>query len=654
MAENEKEKDIITGEKEKDLLDMFKSNLDSMTTPKVNTSAIDEQIKNLSTPKDSSVDEKLAALYRMQGSGRVLEIQKNIALAITPAFELYKTRKAASDAEFQKRTENMPDYDDTNIFGEINGTTIPLSDNIKNISNSLKEDYRLISNLNINDPRYEEARKRIEQNENIIVNYDAVNKKLFDIRNGRDRDTGEVIAQVPLEEFDAGMSSQEEQMWKDIYAGDGSNIKNIDGNLFWIDPTDPKNKDKQIDLRYIGNSPTQINGVAVNAYVKHRGIEAEYINNGGLLDDYSYTSIIEGSLNNLIRLKPNEIKSLIFNGINVEEDDIYGGPETKEFIYKVIKDTFGDLDDAQILAKIDEMKSISVIDATKYKDENGKNVSLKKLFLRYETNKTRNAIQEAADKREEENKNKNTNTTPDPTPTSVLNLNKRFSDDDNQNETTEVVVDNPKNKNSGFTIKTVTKSENEEDITKEVTFSDNKLITLDVFGEGGVIGYGQQSIRPSDLYKAITQLEGGRDIEELIKTLNRDGYNKEAAKQTLKDILEQIDIVFDEAGYPNKFGITSLTSFKTQDATRLAKYLKKLSVKITTDTYSGTSKKERKQSDKSGTTPQDFMIIPAGSDNFIAGKYYKLKSGEIAQWDGNNWEPSNYKVNKDGIAVKIQ
>jgi len=100
MAENEK--DIITGEEQKDAVDMFKSNISSMTTPKVDTSAIDTQIKNLSTPKNSSVDEKLAALYRMQGSGRVLETQKNIALATVPALELYKTRKAASDAEFQR------------------------------------------------------------------------------------------------------------------------------------------------------------------------------------------------------------------------------------------------------------------------------------------------------------------------------------------------------------------------------------------------------------------------------------------------------------------------------------------------------------------------------------------------------------------------
>jgi len=407
MAENEN--DLNSDGINEDLLNMFKSNLSTMTTPKVDTSAVDEQIKNLSTPASSSVYDKQAALYRMQGSGRVLEIQKNIDLAITPAFELYKTRKAAADAEFQMRTENMPDYDDTNIFGEINGTTIPLSDEIKNVSNSLKEDYRLISNLNPNDPRYEEARKRIEQSEKIIVNYDAVNKKLFDIRNGKDRDTGDAITQIPLDEWSDGMELYERQMWQDIYAGVGSNIKNIDGNLFWVDPTNSENK---IDLRYIGNSPTQINGVAVNAHVTHRGVVADYISKNGILDDYLYTANVEASLNNLRRLKPDQIKSLIFDGMDVESDDIYGGPDTKEFILKVIKDTYPDLDEEEIEKKIEEMKRISVVDATTYKDENGKLVSLKKLFLRYETNKTRNEIQDAIDKRkEEERKKKNTTTT---------------------------------------------------------------------------------------------------------------------------------------------------------------------------------------------------------------------------------------------------
>jgi len=548
MAENEKEKDIITGEKEKDLLDMFKSNLDIMTTPKVDTTAVDEQIKKLSTPKGSSVDEKLAALYRRQGSGRVLEIQKNIALAAGPVFELYKTRKAASDAEFQERTKNMPDYDDTNIFGEANGTQIPLADNIKSISNLLKEDYRLISNLNINDPRYEEARKRIEENEKLIVNYDAVNKKLFDIRNGRDRDTGEVIQQIPLEEFDEGMSPQETQMWKDIYAGDGSNIKNIDGNLFWVDPTDPKNKDKHIDLRYISNFPTQINGASVNAYVTHKGVEAEYINNAGILDDYSYTATIEASLNNLRRLKPDEIKSLIFDGINVEEDDIYGGPETKEFIYKVIKDTFGDLSDQEILDKIDEMKSISVIDATKYKDENGKAASLKKLFLKYETNKTRNAIQEAADKREEElkkkeeeerrkkenKKDKDTDTDETvPDPVKESDVEKVFKDDD-----LEIEVDNPNDVDSGF-------------IAGNIAFKDNQEIKRGSLANALKFKNFSNSVRTSVLYKALYDLD--IKTEDQIKEVSKLLIGPSRDKDLEKRIIDQIRKIQKDKGLKTRF-----------------------------------------------------------------------------------------------------
>tara|TARA_R100000908_G_scaffold24448_1_gene10698 strand:+ start:1012 stop:2793 length:1782 start_codon:yes stop_codon:yes gene_type:complete len=591
MAENEK--DIITGEKEKNLLDMFKSNLDSMTTPKVDTTAVDEQIRKLSTPKDSSVDEKLAALYRRQGSGRVLEIQKNIALATAPAFELYKTRKAASDAEFQERTKNMPDYDDTNIFGEANGTQIPLSDNIKNISNLLKEDYRLISNLNINDPRYEEARKRIEQNQKIIVNYDAVNKKLFDIRNGRDRDTGEVIQQIPLEEFDEGMEKHEAQMWKDIYAGNGSNIKNIDGNLFWVDPTDPENKKKQIDLRYISNSPTQINGVAVNAYVTHRGIEAEYINKGGLLDDYSYTSIIEASLNNLIRLKPNEIKSLIFNGINVEEDDIYGGPETKEFILKVIKDTFGDLDETEILAKIDEMKSISVIDSTKYKDENGEAASLKKLFLKHETNKTRNAIQDAADKKEEEERRKKASGENEGTddgggedvedPTKESNVRNVF-----KNDNLEIKVNNPNDIDSGFIVSK--KGKYTKTVYSSIAFKDNQEIKRGSLAKIGIKGKNfNNSVRTSVLYKALSNLNFKTEdqIKELAKNLLGPSKNKDFEKT----IIDEIRKVQKDMGLKTRFvpsGLDKkLSSFGLSEGdygVGLSQYIFDLIAKITSTT----------------------------------------------------------------------
>ena len=406
--------DVNTDGISEETLRIMKSNLSNMSAPTIDTSAIDEQIKKLSTPASSSVYDKQAALYRMQGSGRVLQRQKNLELLYRPALELYKARKALSDSEFNARMEKLPDYDDTNIFGEQTNTTIPLADNIKSISNKLKEDYRLISNLNPNVPLYDEVRKRIEKNEKIIVNYDAVNKKLFDIRNGRDRDTGEEIARIPVSEWDGSLDDQEQEMWKDIYSGNGSNIKEIDGNLFWVDPI---TKEK-IDLRYIGDSPTQINGAAVNAYVLHGGTVAAYANEGGDLDTYQYIAKVEASLNNIRKLRPDQIKSLIFTGYDIDPDDVYGGPRTTEFLEKVVEITFADeikkaMDEESdpdkkenakqtfIVNKINEMKKLSVIDETLYKDENGKSVSLKKLFLRYQKREDRKVIQQAIDARAE-------------------------------------------------------------------------------------------------------------------------------------------------------------------------------------------------------------------------------------------------------------
>ena len=45
MAENEN--DLNSDGINEDILNMFKSNLSTMTTPKVDTSAVDKQIKNL-------------------------------------------------------------------------------------------------------------------------------------------------------------------------------------------------------------------------------------------------------------------------------------------------------------------------------------------------------------------------------------------------------------------------------------------------------------------------------------------------------------------------------------------------------------------------------------------------------------------------------
>jgi len=270
----------------------------------------------------------------------------------------------------------------------------------------------------------------------------------------------------------------------------------------------------------------------------------------------------------------------------------------------------GHISKVDILAKIDEMKSISVIDSTKYKDENGKAASLKKLFLKYETNKTRNAIQEAADKREEEERRKKEQENQkfqDPPKKLQKILDKKFNDP-KLDGSFEVKVDDLNDKNSSFTVKQ-TISRERKGVTKTyedtVNFSDNKMISLSFFTESGIVKSDtQQEIRPSDLYKAIMSTPyGGKsrllrysfsDIKDgtLLEMLGYDYKTGKKMKSELadkysddlvKELLKQINIVFKEAGYEQEFDIVSMIeSEESEDVKkRLARYIMKLSEKMT-------------------------------------------------------------------------
>ena len=366
--------------------------------PQMDTSFIDEKIKSLQTPTGTGVYEKLAAMYRDQNEGATLRTQKDLINLFGPAGTVYRTQKAAADTKFNLLMDSIPEYDDTYIFGEINDTTIPIGDEIKNISNNLKEDYRLISNLNINDPRYDEIKKRIEENEKLIVNYDEVNKKLYSIRNGRDVETGEIIEKIPIEEWSEGMKPEEKRMWQDIYASNGENIKVIKGKLFYVDPENGK----QIDLDHIGNMPTEINSTAVNTYINTEGAVDAYILEGGTLDDAFYKQKVAAPIDQLRRLDAAGIKSLIFDGITVGDElggrDVtsgYAGPNTEEFLREVIFNTYGDLTEPEILEKIYEMKGLDVTDPMAgFKDADGRATTLKALFLNYETKRFRDKIEQ--------------------------------------------------------------------------------------------------------------------------------------------------------------------------------------------------------------------------------------------------------------------
>ena len=363
-------------EKENKIQDIF-SGKSEFEIPKMDTSGIDEAIRKISTPaKGGGVYEKLAAMYIDKGEGAVLRRQKNIANVFGPALELYKQRKNAADEAFATNLENSPEVDDSYIFGEQTGTPMPITDEIKGLSDIIRKDLRDLSNLNPTDPRYAELRKKVEQNQDKIVKFNDLNKKILGIRN----------SEVERENWSEGMKEEEVRMWDDIYSSNGKNIQIIDGKPTYVDPVNGA----KIDLATIGDSPVEKNEQAAIDYNNYNSIINKYAESGGTLDDYNYANIIGGAFRFLGNLDNTKISSLIFDGYNL--DPILGsGPVTTKFLNTVIQQKYGNEIDTpeEFLDKLNELKKIGVNKAEF--GEKG-NKTLKQLFIEFEQQKATNVI----------------------------------------------------------------------------------------------------------------------------------------------------------------------------------------------------------------------------------------------------------------------
>ena len=227
---------ILGGE---DIMEAYRDKVHSLDAtavspgPKeIDTSSIDKQIAAVEKPTGKSVWDKQAAYYRQQGEGQVLRNQKDWAALTQPTITLYGERIAASNAKYELLKEQMPEFDSSNIFGEEgpNKIPMPIVGEIKNISKSVKADMRELSRLNINDPRYDELRNKMEKDQQLIVEFDRINQQLIKIRNDKESNGSE------SDNWSKQMSPEEQRMWQDIYTGNGENIKIIDGKLQWVDP----------------------------------------------------------------------------------------------------------------------------------------------------------------------------------------------------------------------------------------------------------------------------------------------------------------------------------------------------------------------------------------------------------------------------------
>tara|TARA_R100001594_G_scaffold39289_5_gene70791 strand:- start:8158 stop:10317 length:2160 start_codon:yes stop_codon:yes gene_type:complete len=202
-------------------------------------SGLDEYISKIEKPASKSVFDKQAAYYRQKGEGDVLRVQKDLANLFIPTIALWQEREEAANAKFEMLKKQMPEFDDSKIFGEggPNKIPMPVVDEIKNISTSVKTDLRELSRMNINDPRYDELRKKVEKDQAVIKQFHDINQKLLAIRN--DVGTDENGSQIKLGnniqgDWSATMSDNEKAMWTDIYNSNGENIKVIDGKLMWV------------------------------------------------------------------------------------------------------------------------------------------------------------------------------------------------------------------------------------------------------------------------------------------------------------------------------------------------------------------------------------------------------------------------------------
>ena len=202
--------------------------MNTVQPKKIDNTAIDTQISQIEKPSGGSVYDKMAARYRSQGEAKVLRTQKNLTNLFSPTINLIKEREAAAEARFTLLKDKMPEFDDSTIFGhqsiEFGGQEMPIKDYVMGISKSVKEDLRMLSRLNINDERYDEVKKRVEKNQEAIVNFDDINQKLLEIRNSQD-------GREDHTQWSKGMDQTTIDMWTDIYSSKGENIKIVDGKL---------------------------------------------------------------------------------------------------------------------------------------------------------------------------------------------------------------------------------------------------------------------------------------------------------------------------------------------------------------------------------------------------------------------------------------
>ena len=146
-------------------------------------------------------------------------------------------------------------------------------------------------------------------------------------------------------------------------------------------------KTRVIDLNNISGGPTMIKNAATIAERKIQGGVQDLINAGVDITDPNYQSTVKSMIFQLNQTGPAGIKSLIFDGLNTDDEDIFSSENTNSFIEGVIANNAEELGikdpknitEQELESAIEKLKEGDV--TIQYLNKDGKKESLQRQFL---------------------------------------------------------------------------------------------------------------------------------------------------------------------------------------------------------------------------------------------------------------------------------
>jgi hypothetical protein len=144
-----------------------------------------------------------------------------------------------------------------------------------------------------------------------------------------------------------------------------------------------------IDLNNISGGPTMIQNDATIVERKIQGGVQDLINKGITITDPDYQRTVKSMIFQLNQTGPAGIKSLIFDGLNTDDDDIFTSENTNSFIEGVIANNAEELGikdpknitEQELESAIEKLKEGDV--TIQYDNSEGKKVSLQRQFLEW-------------------------------------------------------------------------------------------------------------------------------------------------------------------------------------------------------------------------------------------------------------------------------